>query len=526
MHRSIRRGIVMRLEPKTGRWGAGVVWIGSALVACMALGAPLAAQQTAIEMTLERMVDLSLSNSFRIQNLNLSIERTRHRLSAEEARLKTNVSLNLSAPEYESSADPRWNSTLGRDEIIHETTRRWEGTLSIRQPVILFGYPTNGYLSLNNRVYRYNQIDNTGVSDLRYYNRYFVRYTQPLFQPNGLKNDLEEAQLDLENSELDFYGDVVEIVDDLSGDFFELFEDAYERVINEDFVANLQLAVAAAEQVAQSDPARSLDLDQVRVELANAEQQLEQSLSEFRIRAASLKTRLNLAENDSITLNPVIMVNPVPIDITQATEFALTSTPRMRQLDIRYRRNELNLDQTKGRNSFRVNLNFSYGREAQDPQFRNIFGSPTNTYSIDVNASIPLWDGGERKSRIASSEIRLSQTRLQIEQAEQQIVSSIENEVRNVAEYQDRALNMEQNLVLASELSASTLALYVGGSASMFEVVQTFRTGADTAENLLDAYLGWRNSLLRIQRMTYYDFELDVPVLERYGVRLPGDDDT
>jgi outer membrane protein TolC len=220
------------------------------------------------------------------------------------------------------------------------------------------------------------------------------------------------------------------------------------------------------------------------------------------------------------------MVNPVPIDITQATEFALTSTPRMRQLDIRYRRNELNLDQTKGRNSFRVNLNFSYGREKIDPQFREIFGSPTNTYSIDVNASIPLWDGGARKSRIASSEISLSQTRLRIEEAEQQIVSSVENEVRNVAEYQDRALNMEQNLALASELSASTLSLYVGGSASMFEVLQTFRTEADTAENLLDAYLGWRNSLLRIQRMTYYDFELDVPVLERYGVRLPGDDDT
>ena len=514
----------MRREPKTGRWGACVTWMGSALAASLVLASPLAAQQTAVEMTLERMVDLSLNNSFRIRNLNLSIERTRHRLSAEEARLKTDVSLNLSAPEFESSADPRWNSTLGRNEIIHETTRRWEGTLSIRQPVILFGYPTNGFLSLNNRVYRYNQIGDSGENDLRYYNRYFVRYTQPLFQPNGLKNDLEEAQLDLEDSELDFYGDVVEIVDDLSGDYFELFEDAYDRVINEEFVANLQLAVTAAAAVARLDPARALDLDQVRVELANGEQQLEQSLSEFRIRAANRKTRLNLAESDSITLSPVIMVNPVPIDVTQATELALTTTPRLRQLDIRYRRNELNLDQTRGRNSFRVNLNFSYGREAIDPQFRNIFGSPTNTYSIDVNASIPLWDGGERRSRIASSQISLDQTRLQIEEAESQIISRIENEVRNVAEYQDRALNMERNLVLASELSVSTLAMYAEGSASMFDVLQTFRTQAATAENLLDAYLGWRNSLRRIQEMTYYDFELNVPVLERYGVRLPGND--
>ena len=297
LHCSIRRGIVTHRESRTDRWGAGDLWIMSALVSFLALGGPLAAQQTAVEMTLERMVDLSLSNSYRIQNLNLSIDRTRHRLSAEEARLKTDVSLNLSMPEFESIAEPRWNSVLGLNEIIHENSRRWEGQLSVRQPVILFGYPTNGYLSLNNRVYRYLQIEDDGGRDLRYYNRYFVRYTQPLFQPNSLRNDLEEARLDLEDSELDFYGDVVEIVDDLSDDYFELFEDAYDRVINETLVENLQLAVTAAAERAQLDPDRAIDLDQVRVELANAEQELQQSQSQFRLQAASLKTRRLPAED-------------------------------------------------------------------------------------------------------------------------------------------------------------------------------------------------------------------------------------
>ncbi len=515
----------MRRELKTGKWRAGALWIGSAFVASLALGGSLAAQQTAVEMTLERMVDLSLSNSFRIRNLNLSIERTQHRLSAEEARLRSSVSLNLSAPEFESSSDPRWNSTLNKNEIIHNTTRRWEANLSIRKPLILFGYPTNGYFSLNNRVYRYLQIENDGARDLNYYNRYFIQYTQPLFQPNTLKNDLEEAQLDLEESELEFYDDVVEIVDDLSDDYFDLFEDAYGRVINETLVANLELAVGAAEGFAQADPDRAIDLDQARVDLANARQQLEQSLSQFRIRSASVKTRLNLAASDSITLNPVIMVDPVQIDVEQATQYALELTPRMRQLDIQYRQNELDLDQTKGRNSFRVNLRLSYGRENLDAQFGRVFGSPTNTYSVDINASIPIYDGGERRSRIASSEISVQQTALRIEEAETQIVSNVENEARNVTEYQNRALNMEDNLELAAGLSASTLARYLDGMASMFDVLQTFRTEAETADNLLDAYLGWRNSLQRIQRTTYFDFELGLPVLERYGVRLPGDDD-
>ena len=496
-----------------------------ALLALGPLSPPLAAQQNQVEMTLERMVDLTLSDSYRIRNLNLSIERTRYVLNAERARMRSRVSLDLSVPQFESIAEPRWNSTLGLNEIIHENSRRWEAQLSIRQPVILFGYPTNGYLSLNNRVYRYTQLDEGGGHDLRYYNRYFVQYTQPLFQPNELKNDLEEAELDLEESELDFYGDVVGIVDDLSGDYFELFEDAYEREINEALVGNLELAVSAAEAVAQADPSRTIDLDQARVELVNAQEQLQQSRSQFRLQAASVKTRLNLSEADSITLDPRIVVNPVPIDVEEATRYALELTPRMRALDIEYRMNELDLEETRGRNAFRVDLEFSYGREKQDPRFGDLWESPTNTYTIDVNAYVPLWDWGERSSRIEASRISLRQTELEREETVSDVVSSVANEARNVEEFQSRALNMQGNLDLATQLSASSLELYRQGSASVLDVLQSFRRQVDTANNLLDAYLGWRRALLRMQRLTFFDFEVGVPVLERFGVGLPETDE-
>jgi outer membrane protein TolC len=475
-------------------------------------------------MTLERMVELSLSDSYQIRNLNLNIDRQRFRLRAEEARLRSSVSLELSAPELESIAEPRWNSTLGLNEIVHETSRRWEAELSIRQPVILFGYPTNGYLSLNNRVYRYLQIEEGG-NDLRYYNRYFVRYTQPLFQPNGLKNDLENARLELENTELSFQDDIVRTVDDLSRDYFELFEDAYNRVINERLVANLEQALRTATDLAAADAARAIDLNQAQVELANAREQLQQSYSQFRLQSASLTTRLNLADSDSITLSPDIAISPVTIDVQAATRFALELTPRFRQLDIQYRRNEINLDQTKGRNSFRLDLEFSYGRERQDERFANVFGEPSNTYTVDVNAYLPLWDWGERNARVEASAIGLRQTELRMEETTTEVVSDVANEVRNIEEFQDRALSMERNLELASDLSESSLALYAEGSATILDVLQGFRREVDTAGNLLDAYLGWRRALLRIQRLTFYDFERGSPVLERYGI-VPADGDT
>ena len=494
------------------------------VIAGMLFGAPLSAQEarTVVDLTLDRMVDLALGNSYRVRQLNLGIGRTQQRLRAERARLKSRVDLSVSAPEFESISETKWNSDLQKNEIIHENTRRWEAQLSVRQPVVLLGYPTNGYLSLNNRMYRYLQIEEDGDRDLRYYNRYFVRYTQPLFQPNGLKNDLEEAELDLEDAELDFLDDVVGIVDDLSDDYFELFEDAYGRVINEGHVANLVVAVAGAEEAARADSSQANQLGQIRVELANAREQLLQSESQFRLQAASLRTRLSLSDGDSIALNPVLDVRPVPIDVGQATRFAMELNPRLRQLGITYRENEINLDQTKGRNSFRVNLEFSYGREMQNPAFQEIWSEPTNTYSVDVNAYIPILDWGERRARVQVSELGMRQTELRIEEATADIVSDVENEIRNVEEFQNRALAMQENLTLAAGLSASSLELFQEGSITALDLLLSFRRELDTANNLLDAYLGWRRALLRLQELTYFDFENGTTVLDRFDMTIPG----
>jgi len=478
-------------------------------------------QGQVIEMTMERMVELALSGSYRVRQLNLRIDRTQLNLSSQRARLRSRVDLEVSAPDFRSISQSRWNSDLQREEIVHENSRRLEAELSVRQPVVLFGYPTNGYLSVNNRIYRYSQIEEDGGSDLRYYNRAFVRYTQPLFQPNSLKNDIEGAELDLEDAELGFYEDVVEIVDDVSDDFLQLFEQAYGEVVNLALVDNLEAAEAAAQDAVRADSSRALELGQIRVELANALEQLQRSRSQFRLEATSLKTRLNLPEQDSITLNPVIEISSIAIDVEAAIRFALELTPRLAQLNIDYRENEIRLDETKGRGGVRIDVALSYGREMQDPRFGAMWSQPTNTYTIGVNGRIPLWDWGERRYRIAASRISLRQTELRIEEAGAQIRANVQNVVRDVAEYQNRALAMEANLVLATQLSEESLDGYRRGDITTGDLLLTFRRQSDTADNVVDAYTGWRRAITRLQQLTFFDFERGIPVLERFGVTLP-----
>ena len=501
---------------------------GLALAAGLVLVAPggeLVAQEPpqVIDLTLERMVDLTLSTSYQIRRLNLEIERDQHNLHAEQASLKSSVDLDLTIPQFNLTSEPKWNSELQKDEIVQENTRRWEGELSISQPVILFGYPTNGYLSLNNRMYQYTQIEDDGTKDVDYYNRYYISYRQPLFQPNDLKNNLEQAEMRLEETQLDFYSDVVRMVNRVSRTYYDLFREHYSRGINLDLVASLERALSIAEGLAQGDSTRAIDVDQIQVELANARENVQSAESSIRLRSSGVKRDLGLNEADSILITPVFQLDPVPIDMDQAIQYARDLTPRMRNLAIDLRNSEIRLEDTKGCGGFRMNLNMSYGRERRDEEFENLWVDPDNSYTVDVSADIPLWDWGERNARLASSEIGIKQTLLRIEEQELEMVSGVRNEVLNVRDREVRTMAMRDNLELARDVSETSFQRYQSRAITILDLLLSLRREEDTADNFLEAYLSWRSSLRMVQEQTFFDFELGVPVLERFGVqgRLP-----
>ena len=495
---------------------------GTVLAACLA-PMPAGAQQAqpqVINLSVEQMVELGLRDSYRIRQLVLGVERERNFVLAQQAGLKSRVELQVSAPEFSSISEYKYNSTLQREELVFENTRRWEAELSVRQPVILLGFPTNGYLSLNNQVYRFTQYAED--RDIRFYNRYFIGYDQPLFQPNRMKNDLEEAELDLERSELDYRSDVVGMIDDLADDYYELFETAYERVIAEEFLEHINVAVGAATEIIARDSARAIEADQLRVELANAREDLQQTNSSYRLQTAEIKQRLRLLAADSVAVDPVINVRPIDVDPDRAIDLAMNAAPRLRGLAITMRENEIQLDQTKGNNSFRMNVGLTYGREMQDPRFANLWEEPRNSYTVDISATIPVWDWGQRRYRIQAEEINLQRTRLSTEEAVTDIETSVRNEIRNLEEYEQRAMNMQENMALAHQITMSTIDRFRRGEVTLVDVLQTISRESSTARNFLDAYLGFRNANLRLQQLTYHDFELDMPLLDRFTIEAPG----
>ena len=90
--------------------------------------------------------------------------------------------------------------------------------------------------------------------------------------------------------------------------------------------------------------------------------------------------------------------------------------------------------------------------------------------------------------------------------------------MRNVDEFQSRAINMQETLGLASRIAEQSLEQYEAGDVGVLDLLQNLRREFDTANTSLETYLGWRRALQRLQELTFYDFERSMPLLERYGI--------
>jgi outer membrane protein TolC len=466
-----------------------------------------------IDLTLKSAVEIAMRNSYRIKRLELGIERTRLYLKARQAQLKSFVSMNLKAPEFEAISDYKWNSTLQRDEIVRQNTRLWEMGFSISQPMILLGHPTNGYLSLNTKTYRYRQEE----GDVNYYNRLFVKFTQPFFQPNFLKNNIEDAELDLQREDLDFIADQVRLIEDVADDYYDLFELAYQISIHSRHVEQLERAQEVAERV--PDPARAMEAIQVQVELGNAREQLYQGQGRYRIEMDQLKQRLGMETDVELHLNPAIVLDSVTVDDERAVESGLMLRPRLQREYIQRRKEEVDLDNTRGRNSFRLDLEVTYGLERQDEFVRELWGDYNSSYSLSLNAYIPIWDWGRRKALLEADMIGVRRSGLLIKEVENQIISEISSTVRNLREFQQRALRMADNLQKAKLITERSITQYENDVVSLLDLLRSISTERETELRFADTYLGYRRAILRLMLQSYYDFENNVLLFDRFGVR-------
>jgi len=470
-----------------------------------------------IHLTADSAVGIAMDKGYRINMLKLAMKRNYSNLYAERAALRSKAYMNLKTPEYAAVSDYRWNSTLRKDEIIHTDTRRWQVDFTIEQPVILLGHPTNGYLSLNNKLYKYIQKQDVG-SDIDYYNRVFLQFEQPIFLPNRLKNDIERAELNLKSEELQNIADNANEIIGVSFTFYDLFEMVHRDTIYTRYVYDLENISKMAKGISRNDPSRDIDAVQAEIELAHAREMRLENKRDIRDRSVGLKQRLGLTVEDSLVVKHDIKIVPVDVDIEKALQYGYTLKPRLPIMSIGTRRTEIDLINTRGQGAFPLEFEVTFGIDKNEDYYRAMWDDYDNSYSFKLSAYVPIWDWGRRKDNIEAAEISLKRSKLYMDEIRESISNDIDVAVNNHRDYRRRVQSMEENLTTAMKTYELSIDQYRNGKMTIQGVLKAIERRKDLEENFLEAYIGYRGALLMLLSQTHYDYESGLPLTEKYGL--------
>ena len=217
--------------------------------------------------------------------------------------------------------------------------------------------------------------------------------------------------------------------------------------------------------------AEKLDVDKVNVQLNNLETEKLKANNSVAIGYMGLKMLMGMPVKDSLVLTDVINEKSLTNDILTETDFQYNVRKDFQYLNTVKKMNQFNVKRYQLSNLPTISMTGSYSKNAQRSQFDFFEGGnwfPTSL--INLNISLPLFNGFATDARIKRTKIELKQTENQIEA----LKNSIDNEMNqaklnymsSVATVQFQKKNME----LAESVYQQTKKKFEAGTGSNTEI--------------------------------------------------------
>ena len=490
------------------------------LLTCLALTAHTPAGERAVLLTLNDAIDLALKEGYEARSLALQLRQAEQNMAAARGRARTSVNLYLEAPNFDEGVQdirlpdelPRYNTT-GRLE--------WRGRLQVVQPL-----PTDGRLTLSSDLRQrresvfQDQLDTTEkgksfLSSLR------VSLQQPLFVPNALKLDLEQAGLRLERAQRQFTRTQLNLVYSVTQEFYNVYratrrleiageeakhaEQSYE-LAQKKFKAGLIPEVEALQM--------EVDLAQSRNSLLEAEGNLSRAMDQFRL-------TVGLRLEDEVAVRTDFSLTVFEVDSVRAVEHGLRHHAEIRENEISRRLAEISLRETDARTALRGDVTAYYDRTGVSDPFLpydtgvgDLFESswddlhrrPRNL-GVHFTLTLPIWDSGANRAEVGAARAFLEQRELDAEESRRRVAQQVRSAITRLRETRGRLNVLKKSEDVAQRSYEISLARFDNGDITVQELAldRTRLTQARLA--YLDAYIQYQLAAADLKRQTLYDFE-------------------
>ncbi len=457
-------------------------------------------------LTLEQALSIAETNSPTIKKTRLNLIRSQENLNAQNAALKSNFSLTVNPIGYNQSRNfndliSKWNTT---------TTTTSYGVFTVSQPIVL----TDARISLTNSFgYTDSYSEYANITTKGFSNNLTLSIDQPLFTYNRTKLQLKELQLALENAQLNYAIQLLSLENNVTQAFYAVYQAQQSLDIADQAYQNMQKSYEISKNKVNAGISAQSEIFQAEVNLATTRSDYENKQVAFENAKDNFKILVGMDLYDDIIVIPNIAVDTVKVDIAFAIDQGLANRMELRQSQISIETSEFDLIQTKALNEFKGDLGLSIGLSGDNPKLGNIYAKPTDNQNVALSLTIPLWDWGERKSRIKASEATIESNKIDFTSEQNNIILNIRQTYRNLNNLKNQIEIAEQSVKNAQLTYDLNLEKYKNGDLTGMDLNIYQNQLSENKLNYTNSLISYKLELLNLKIQTLYDFEKKQPVI-------------
>lgn len=458
-------------------------------------------------LTLEQALSIAESNSPTIKKTRLNLIMNQENLNAQNAALKSNFSLTINPIGY--SNNRAFNDLISKYNSTN-TTESY-GLFTVSQPIVW----TDARISLQNRFgYKDSYSEYSNTTSKGFSNNLSLNLDQPLFTYNRTKLALKELQLALENAQLSYAIQLLALEKGVTQAFYLVYQQQKSLDISNQAYQNMQKSyevsrnkvdagISAREEMFQAE----LNLATTRSDFENKQVSLENAKDEFKI-------LIGISLFEDLLVIPNIAVDTVKVDIAFAIDQGLANRMELRQRQIDVESTEFDLIRTKAMNEFKGSLGLSVGLFGDNEKLKDIYatGSSTDNESISLSLQIPLWDWGEKKSRIKATQATIETSKITLAEEHNDIILGIRKVYRNLLNLQNQIEIARQNVTNAQLTYDLNLEKYKNGDLTGMDLNIYQNQLSEKQLSYTNSLISYKLELLNLKIQALYDFEKKQPV--------------
>jgi outer membrane protein len=451
-------------------------------------------------LTLEKALSIAESNSPTMKITRLSLVKSQENLNAQNAALKSNFSLTLNPIGY--TQDRQFNDLISQWNTTNSTESY--GTFTVSQPIV----STDAKVSLINRFgYKDSYSEFTNTTTKGYSNSLSLAIDQPLFTYNRTKLSLKELQLALENAQLDYAIALLALEKDVTQAFYTVYQQQQSLDISNQAYQNMQKSYEVSKNKVDAGISASSEIFQAELNLATTKSDFENKQVLLENAKDDFKLLIGMSLYDDIMVIPNIAVDSVSVDISFAIDQGLANRMELRERKISIQTSEFDLIQTKALNEFKGDLGLSFGLFGDNNKFGNVYKTPTDNETVSLSLTIPLWDWGEKKSRIKASQASIETAHISLEQEQNDIILNIRKVYRNLLNLQNQITIARQSVTNANLTYDLNLEKYKNGDLTGMDLNIYQNQLSEKQLTYTNSLITYKLELLNLKIQTLYDFE-------------------